>query len=109
MKTEDNVYLNNRTHLSARQKAILRCLITGDFNKVIARKINIAEATVKVYIKAILRKVQVQNRTQAAIWAMQNDSIIFAINKGYSNSDKRSAETLLNLGSAPTLSIKQKL
>jgi Bacterial regulatory proteins, luxR family len=38
----------------------------------IARKIQIAEATVKVHLKAILRKIRVRNRTQAAIWAMNN-------------------------------------
>jgi DNA-binding NarL/FixJ family response regulator len=61
--------------LSPREKSILRCLIEGDTNKCIARKINIAEATVKVHVKAILRKIRVQNRTQAAIWAMNNDSL----------------------------------
>jgi len=30
----------------------------------------IAEETVKVHVKAILRKIQVHNRTQAAFWAM---------------------------------------
>src|SRR3546814_15192667 len=35
-----------------------------------ARRLNITEATVKVHIKAILRKVRVMNRTQAAIWAL---------------------------------------
>lgn len=58
--------------LSPREKSILRCLVEGDSNKCIARKINIAEATVKVHIKAILRKIRVQNRTQAAIWGMNN-------------------------------------
>ncbi|MCK1543965.1 DNA-binding response regulator [Bradyrhizobium sp. 160] len=56
--------------LSPREKSILRCLIDGDSNKCIARKINIAEATVKVHVKAILRKIRVHNRTQAAIWGM---------------------------------------
>jgi DNA-binding NarL/FixJ family response regulator len=60
--------------LSAREKSILRCLIEGDSNKCIARKIDIAEATVKVHVKAILRKIGVQNRTQAAIWGMNNGS-----------------------------------
>ncbi|XSC41943.1 response regulator transcription factor [Bradyrhizobium sp. RDT10] len=54
--------------LSPRERSIMRCLIEGDSNKCIARKIEIAEATVKVHIKAILRKIHVQNRTQAAIW-----------------------------------------
>jgi DNA-binding NarL/FixJ family response regulator len=58
--------------LSTREKSILRCLIEGDSNKCIARKIDIAEATVKVHVKAILRKIRVQNRTQAAIWGMNN-------------------------------------
>jgi len=58
--------------LSPREKSILRCLIEGDSNKCIARKIDIAEATVKVHVKAILRKIRVQNRTQAAIWGMNH-------------------------------------
>jgi two-component system nitrate/nitrite response regulator NarL len=56
--------------LSRREEAILRCLVKGETNKCIARNIDIAEATVKVHVKAILRKIRVQNRTQAAIWAM---------------------------------------
>ena len=56
--------------LSARQQSILGCLIQGDSNKTIARKMTITEATVKVHVKAILRKIRVHNRTQAAIWAM---------------------------------------
>jgi DNA-binding NarL/FixJ family response regulator len=109
MNTEDNqVCGNNRVpHLSDREKAILRCLITGDSNKAIARKIDIAEATVKVYIKSILHKVQVQNRTQAAIWAMKNGSRILAVDMSSSINDKRSAETLLTLDVAPALSVKR--
>src|SRR6476660_8697695 len=56
--TEDTV----APQLSPREKSILRCLIEGDSNKCIARKIDIAEATVKVHVKAILRKIRVQNR-----------------------------------------------
>ncbi|OAF19334.1 hypothetical protein AXW67_36730 [Bradyrhizobium neotropicale] len=58
--------------LSPREKSVLRCLIAGDSNKSIARKIDVAEATVKVHVKAILRKIRVQNRTQAAIWGMNH-------------------------------------
>jgi DNA-binding NarL/FixJ family response regulator len=60
--------------LSPREKLILQCLIEGHSNKCIARKMDIAEATVKVHVKAILRKIRVRNRTQAAIWAMNNGS-----------------------------------
>ncbi len=57
-------------NLSDREIEILRCLISGDANKIIARRLEITEATVKVHIKAILRKLRVLNRTQAAIWAV---------------------------------------
>ncbi len=58
--------------LSPREALILSCLIEGESNKTIARKLNAAEATVKVHVKAILRKIRVHNRTQAAIWGMKN-------------------------------------
>jgi two-component system, NarL family, nitrate/nitrite response regulator NarL len=55
--------------LSRRETLILRMLIQGASNKVIARTLVITESTVKVHMKAILRKLRLQNRTQAAIWA----------------------------------------
>lgn len=58
--------------LSNREIAILRCLVHGASNKIIARRFQIAEGTVKVHVKAILRKIRVANRTQAAIWAMEH-------------------------------------
>lgn len=57
-------------NLSTREIDILRCLVDGEPNKVISRRLQIADATVKVHIKAILRKLRVRNRTQAAIWAV---------------------------------------
>jgi two-component system nitrate/nitrite response regulator NarL len=66
-------------HLSARQKCILRYLIDGHSNKLIARKIDVAEATVKAHIKAILHKIRVRNRTQAAMWAINHGSVISTI------------------------------
>lgn len=55
--------------LSQREDEILRCLAKGFSNKMIARDLLIAEATVKAHVKALLRKMQVVNRTQAAIAA----------------------------------------
>jgi len=66
--------------LSPRERSILQCLIEGDSNKCIARKIDIAEATVKVHVKAILRKIRVQNRTQAAVWGMNHESVARPLN-----------------------------
>jgi two-component system nitrate/nitrite response regulator NarL len=62
--------------LSSREAEILQCLIQGAPNKVIARKLDVAEATVKVHIKAILRKIRVANRTQAAMWAVNHLSAV---------------------------------
>jgi two-component system, NarL family, nitrate/nitrite response regulator NarL len=64
--------------LSAREKCILSCIVEGRSNKSIARKIGIAVATVKVHVKAILRKIRASNRTQAAIWAVNNSSVAWS-------------------------------
>jgi two-component system, NarL family, nitrate/nitrite response regulator NarL len=58
--------------LSPREKEIVQRLVLGESNKVIGHGLHITEATVKVHLKAILRKFSVQNRTQAAIWAINN-------------------------------------
>lgn len=55
--------------LSPREVDVLCCLMAGFPNKVIARQLDVCEATVKVHVKAILRKLNVRNRTQAALWA----------------------------------------
>ena len=52
----------------------MQCLMQGAPNKIIARQLDVAEATVKVHVKAILRKIQVANRTQAAMWAVEHMS-----------------------------------
>jgi len=58
--------------LSERENQILQCLRKGASNKVIARQLQIAESTVKVHIKSVLKKLRLNNRTQAAIWATEN-------------------------------------
>jgi two-component system nitrate/nitrite response regulator NarL len=62
----------NHPGLSEREAQILDGLVKGHPNKVIARMCDVTEATVKVHMKSILRKIRVDNRTQAAIWAMAN-------------------------------------
>jgi two-component system nitrate/nitrite response regulator NarL len=68
------------TKLSAREAQILGHLTQGASNKLIARDLGVAEATVKVHIKAILRKVRAANRTQAAMWAQHHMN--YAANDG---------------------------
>jgi DNA-binding NarL/FixJ family response regulator len=55
--------------LSAQQVRVLMMLSTGLMNKQIAHELDIAEATVKVHVSAILQKLGVQSRTQAAVLA----------------------------------------
>jgi two-component system nitrate/nitrite response regulator NarL len=64
--------LQNHPRLSEREAQILDGLVRGHANKVIARSCDITEATVKVHMKSILRKIQVANRTQAAVWALEH-------------------------------------
>jgi len=55
--------------LSEREREVLARLTKGAQDKVIARDMNLAEATVKVYVKSLLKKLGAQNRTQAAVIA----------------------------------------
>jgi len=58
--------------LSTRETQILKALLAGLSNKAIAISLGITEATVKVHLKSLMKKLNVANRTQAAIWGMNN-------------------------------------
>jgi two-component system nitrate/nitrite response regulator NarL len=57
--------------LSQREEEILKSVVRGHSNKMIARTCGVTDATIKVHMKSILRKIRVENRTQAAIWALE--------------------------------------
>jgi two-component system nitrate/nitrite response regulator NarL len=69
--------------LSAREMQILGYLPNGAQNKQIAHDLKISDGTVKVHLKAILKKIGVQNRTQAALWALSHG--IKEVGPGYAN------------------------
>ncbi|WP_336488257.1 response regulator transcription factor [Methylobacterium nigriterrae] len=73
-KFEADTFLVHR--LTHREVEVLRCLAEGATNKMIARKFDLAEATVKVHVKAVLRKLKLGNRTQAAMWASERGLIL---------------------------------
>src|SRR3546814_16189982 len=56
--------------LTNRQRDILRCLAEGQSNKDIARRLGTSEATVKVHVRSLLRRLGVENRTTAALCAI---------------------------------------
>ena len=60
--------------LSAREREVLALIALGDSNKVIARKLDIAETTVKIHVQHILRKLQLTSRVQAAVVAAGLDA-----------------------------------
>ncbi|EMG0250856.1 response regulator transcription factor [Salmonella enterica] len=58
--------------LSARQREILQMLAAGESNKQIGRALNISTGTVKAHLESLYRRLDVKNRTQAAM--MLNES-----------------------------------
>jgi DNA-binding NarL/FixJ family response regulator len=55
--------------LTGRQMEVLTLMMHGKSNKAICRTLNLAEATVKLHVSAILRALRVANRTEAVIAA----------------------------------------
>src|SRR5260221_9620506 len=72
MSRSDNGHMGHFNGLSDREMQILACLLNGAQNKQIAYELKISDGTVKMHPKAILKKIRVQNRTQAAIWALNH-------------------------------------
>jgi two-component system nitrate/nitrite response regulator NarL len=65
---------SDRSFLTARESEVLRSLSRGHSNKEIARELTMSAATVKVHLKGVLRKLQVRNRTEAAVWAISRSA-----------------------------------
>jgi len=60
-------------NLTARELDILRCLAKGLSNKLVARRLDIAEGTVKVHVKNLLKKLNLRSRVEAAVWAVKHE------------------------------------
>jgi len=58
--------------LSPREQQILTLIAEGWTNKQIARELGVAESTVKIHVQHILRKLRVESRVQAAVYATEN-------------------------------------
>jgi DNA-binding NarL/FixJ family response regulator len=58
--------------LSAREGEVLELLVEGMPNKLIARRLEISEKTVKTHLTSIFRALGVTDRTQAALWAQRH-------------------------------------
>ena len=56
--------------LTEQERKILERIATGLSNKLIARELDIAEGTVKVHVKHLLKKLNLRSRVEAAVWAV---------------------------------------
>lgn len=57
--------------LTEREDSVLNLIAEGAGNKTIARRLNISDSTVRVHVRSIMKKLGVQNRTQAALRAVR--------------------------------------
>ena len=69
-KTPSQVQAAN---LTKREKDVLKLISKGLSNKMIARRLDIAEGTVKVHVKRLLNKLGMRSRTEAAVWVVENN------------------------------------
>ena len=58
--------------LTAREREVFKLIVKGRANKFIAASLSIAEATVKVHVKNLLKKLKLKSRLEAAVWAAEN-------------------------------------
>jgi NarL family two-component system response regulator LiaR len=58
--------------LTAREQDVLRCVAQGSSNKQIASELSVSPTTVRTHVSNLLRKLNLENRTQLALYARQN-------------------------------------
>lgn len=61
--------------LTRREEQVLKLIAEGLFNKEIAAKLDISERTVKNHVSNIFKKIDVSDRTQAAVFAIKNNLV----------------------------------
>jgi two-component system response regulator DegU len=61
--------------LTKRELEVLKLLAVGMYNKEVAEKLNISERTVKNHVSNIFKKIEVTDRTQAAVFTIRNNLI----------------------------------
>ncbi|PCI69536.1 MAG: two-component system response regulator NarL [Piscirickettsiaceae bacterium] len=58
--------------LTKREMEVLKLITQGGSNKTIGNILSITEATVKVHVKSLLKKLNLRSRVEAAVWAIEN-------------------------------------
>ncbi len=70
IREESSASQRDTAALTKREQEILHGLVHGRSNKLIARNLDITEATVKVHVKNLLKKLGFRSRLEAAVWAV---------------------------------------
>ena len=68
IKSRDRQHDSELDDLTDREKEVLTHVAHGLSNKMIARELDIAEGTVKVHVKRLLKKLGMRSRVEAAVW-----------------------------------------
>lgn len=89
--------------LTGRQAEVLALLRQGKSNKMIARDLGMQEATVKVHVRQIMRKLGAANRTEAALLAVQAETAALARQAARPGADYSPPETDAPDDDAPAL------
>ena len=72
LRTKASVTALDYMGLTEREREVLGLIAVGDSNKVIARKLEISEGTVKLHVKHLLKKMHMSSRVEAAVWAVSH-------------------------------------
>jgi len=71
--------------MTDRERQVLALVGAGLANKIIARRLNIREKTVKAHLTSIFRQIDVTDRTQAALWAREHGLVDDGANSPHLN------------------------
>jgi two-component system nitrate/nitrite response regulator NarL len=69
--------------LSASEREVLSGMVQGHSDKDIAWNLGITEAAVKIHLKSLMRKINVQNRTEAVVWALSRQPLEDSPGRGF--------------------------
>lgn len=72
-RNKDSAKIDN---LTRREMDVLKLLAVGMYNKEVAEKLGISERTVKNHVSNIFKKINVTDRTQAAVFAIRNNLVV---------------------------------
>jgi len=78
MRQESKPKTPDEAGLTEQERKIVERIAAGKSNKLIARELNIAEGTVKVHVKHLLKKLNLKSRVEAAVWAVERNRKVTA-------------------------------